>query len=419
MERILKLHEIHSSMTENGISGFIKDDPFVLMHSLKSLKNYRKKDELKLSQDWFHRIHTFVTTQNQYENGKKTIDLSGTYTTIIREYAKLRGQEGAAISARDVLDKMHELSTIQKSSMNHIAEMSIKSNAYDLVLGSYSDSKDEKINANAFDLLTEMIQSWNNHYNGDSDIGDDSIPSPTETSFVYGLKSLRNKNDLHEITTKSKQLLDHFETIHRHQMEKKINDYGDPIKVYNACLELYTHAFSKDPSTLLSLFDNIFQRMKKVQNSPIQPNIMTHSATLKAYSMGYDSMEEANKIFQILQTQEETERKMMTDSCYFHMLKCVVKFECNIEKREKRIIELFSEACEKGLVSANVLQTFKLNVTEEIYSKKVGSGRYVITSQVCVCVYVFAEIPYGTTCSSLSFAFACPCVDLQISGYRM
>ena len=209
---------------------------------------------------------------------------------------------------------------------------------------------------------------------------------------------------------KSKQLLDHFETIHRHQMENKINDYGDPIKVYNACLELYTHAFSKDPSTLLSLFDNIFQRMKKVQNSPIQPNIMTHSATLKAYSMGYDSMEEANKIFQILQTQEETERKMMTDSCYFHMLKCVVKFECNIEKREKRIIELFAEACEKGLVSANVLQTFKLNVTEEIYSKKVGSGRYVITSQVCVCVCVC--VCRNTLRDNLFISFVCLCLPL-------
>eukprot|EP00957_Ditylum_brightwellii_P163293 12433755-Ditylum_brightwellii.AAC.1 len=37
------------------------------------------------------------------------INLAGTYTTIIREYARLRRTKGAAANARNVLDMMHEV----------------------------------------------------------------------------------------------------------------------------------------------------------------------------------------------------------------------------------------------------------------------------------------------------------------------
>ena len=86
----------------------------------------------------------------------------------------------------------------------------------------------------------------------------------------------------------------------------------------------------------------------------------------------------ANKLFSELVAQEEDEKsaKIMTDTCYFHMMLCSTNIMTGDDEMKKdHLEELFSQACERGLCSNAVLTLFRNSTTKEEYELTVGRGR--------------------------------------------
>ncbi len=142
LERIILLNHIHDSFTDccrSHVAGMYKDDPYVLLHSIKALKNFQKKEEWDLGHEWLGKLHDFVTNVENKEyfqgderaddNGhadgtsddlaqplekpstsfSQTIDVTSAYTTMIRLISRLRGTKGVAADACDVLNRMHQI----------------------------------------------------------------------------------------------------------------------------------------------------------------------------------------------------------------------------------------------------------------------------------------------------------------------
>ena len=65
----------------------------------------------------------------------------------------------------------------------------------------------------------------------------------------------------------------------------------------------------------------------------------------------------------------------LTDRAYYNMMKCADAHLTDPEERKERIETLFSEACVRGLCSANVLALFRDSVSAEEYELTVGNGR--------------------------------------------
>uniref|UniRef100_A0A7S4SN70 Uncharacterized protein n=1 Tax=Ditylum brightwellii TaxID=49249 RepID=A0A7S4SN70_9STRA len=151
--------------------------------------------------------------------------------------------------------------------------------------------------------------------------------------------------------------------------------------VHNALIELCNKS-TVDRSALL---DMSLEIMKKIEEFSVTfptagPNEETWAQVLKtcSYTRGDEAMLEkalttANDIFAKLED-NQTQLKM-TDKCYFHMMKCVVNLTPDEDESHKRLVQLFSDAGEKGFVSANVLRVFKNNVSDEEFEKTVGEGR--------------------------------------------
>lgn len=419
LKKIIHLHTIHNLYADRGIAGVTRHDPFFLIHSLKALKNYRKPDEAKLADKWLGQLHSFVMDRanDGYVHGAAEagahvddevcvgsavkVDLTGTYTTVIREYSKLRGTEGAAAKARDTLEKMHEvwdrlMTRIEdgayssdggdgKGERATIATIDIKVNAYNLVLGSYKDSKSEKYAIEAIALLDRMMDAWGQAENGGA-ASATGVPFPTEQSFQFCIQSLSSFKDAEVAYEESQRLLSGLEKICADHGASKCHGVLSS-KVYNSILELYIDVLAKRPN-LLTEADAIIRRMEEMAftHPETEPNATTWSHMLKAYSLAsgedeekMDALNRAKKTFKLLEdmgsTKEDDISPEMTDKSYFHMMKCVANLVEDRREKMEMITKLFTDACEKGLVSANVLKMFRNHVTEKTFVQKAGDGR--------------------------------------------
>ncbi|KAK1736967.1 hypothetical protein QTG54_012412 [Skeletonema marinoi] len=391
LERILLLNNIHDEFAKccvPYIHGVYSDDPYVLFHSIKSLKNFQIDQERELGSKWIQKLHKFVTSQenigylanktepadNNDEEGEEldsgtgkstgqtTIDVTSAYTTVIRLLAKLRGTKGVAHDARNILDQMHNVQTINEHGFkveggfenDPIASIDIRSNAYNLVLGLYRDSKDEKDSMKAVNLLQKMVDAGNK-------------PLSERGGSQYLMNNRLNRD-------KATQVAELLLTLMEGQ------DFIEPsITVHNAYLKLCNNLLHGTPE----LFDKaqvILGNLK--QRHDLSPDSETMALVIKACSVSDREDHEkvlatATEIFSQLVAQEVTENSALalTDGAYFHMMKCVHNYMGNDDAKKERIEDLFSEACQRGMCSANVLSMFRNSVSDEEYRLTVGKGR--------------------------------------------
>jgi len=404
LKKVINLHEIHEKLSKSHAPFFIRDDPFFLMHSIKSIKNYRNQKEVALLDDWINRLHSFVTNPLEDANesvyherneNKPTnisnsnlpaIDLTGTYTTIIREYAKLKGKAFSVEKASEMLQKMHEvldyIHSTQANKKPSMVAINIKVNAYNLILGLHNDCKDKGKDSAALALLDDMIDSWNNKSENNPY---STVPYPTDQSFAYCIGVLSHMNDMEAAKKEADRLLSKLEDI--------INDddlYFTPSTIaYNACLKLYARfALKVSPKVLFPMCFNIVKRMEHLSSKypEVKPDIETWCAILKVCATdGGDAMnrtekmETATKIFKDLSDNnlyiKRDNALMLNDKAFFYMMKCVANNVIDSQEKEEKILDLFTIACKKGMVNANVLKLFQNNISQEIFSNKVGNGR--------------------------------------------
>lgn len=404
LERILLLNHIHDEFAKccvPQIHGLYNNDPYVLFHSIKSLKNFQVVKERELGNRWIQKLHKFVTSHenkdylanktepaehNSDESegsddeidkptvGHTTIDVTSAYTTVIRLLAKLRGTKGVANDARNILDLMHQVQTINEHGFKveddldgkPIATIDIRTNAYNLVLGLYRDSKDEKDSMKAVNLLQKMVDAGNKPL-----IERAGVPIPNEQSFEYAILALSHMMEDRE---KAMQVADLLLTLMEGQ------DFIEPsITVHNAYLKLCNNLLHGTPQ----LFDKAQDFLGKLkQRHDLSPDPETMALVIKACSVSEREDNEevlatATEIFSYLVAQEITENSALalTDGAYFHMMKCVHNYMGNEDAKKERIEELFSEACERGMCSANVLSIFRNSVSDEEYRLTVGKGR--------------------------------------------
>jgi len=429
LERIILLNHVHdtfSSCCESHIPGMYKDDPYVLFHSIKALKNLQKKEEKEKGHEWLTKLHKFVTSpenadyfqereiDGELKNQSKelnqtdatsspeasavyaqTINVTSAYTTFIRLIARLRGTDGVAADALQVLNRMHRVHNVfvnglgnpetqtpptDETSKNEdtetlvnpkrIAHIDIHANAYNLVLGLYRDSKKGEDAPKAIELLQRMIDAGNEEQENRR-----GVPLPTEQSFEFTIMSLANMPD-------GKKGIEEAERLIELMQEK--DDLESPVAVYNAFItvcnrKLFGKAQLYDKA--LNILDKMNEMSKK--NPGATPNPETLALVMKSCSLSAHEDHEsvlatASKLFSQLVKQESSEKSAvaLTDRAYYYMMKCVDTHmvEDPVAKKD-RIEELFSEACERGLCSANVLTMFKNSVSEEDYHLTVGKGR--------------------------------------------
>lgn len=403
LERILLLNHIHDDFAKCCaplIHGVYIDDPYVLFHSIKSLKNFQIEQERELANKWIQKLHTFVTSyenkgylankteaadndeieehgddENNVSTGQTNIDVTSAYTTVIRQLAKLRGTKGVAHDARNILDLMHKVHSINEHGFEvgnnyedeRVASIDIRSNAYNLVLGLYRDSKDEKYSMNAVDLVQKMVDAGNkplSERNG--------VPLPNEQSFEYAVLALSHMTDREKAVQVAELLLTLMEG----------QDFIEPsISVHNAYLKLCISLLHGTPE-LHDKAQDILGKLKQVH--ALSPNPETMALVIKACSVSdredhEEVLAKANEIFSQLVAQEITEKSALalTDGAYFHMMKCVHNYMGDDNAKKERIEDLFSEACQRGMCSANVLSIFRNSVSDEEYRLTVGKGRLV------------------------------------------
>ena len=356
-----------------------------------------------MGEKWMQKLHKFVTS---YENrgylvttpevvadGEEnsggahyddtqtyttptTIDVTSAYTTTIRLLAKLRGTKGVAADARNILDLMHKVHHVYEHGLKveggdslelpeRIASIEIRPNAYNLVLGLYRDSKDEKDSMKAVDLLQMMVDAGSKPLETRN-----GVPLPNEQSFEFTILALAHMTDRDKAIQVAELLLSLMDG----------QDFIEPsIDVHNAFLKLCIKQLH-GTSELYDKAQDILNKLK--QSHGLSPNSETIALVIKACSVSdRDDTEEvlakATDLFSQLETQEVTEKSALalTDGAYFHMMKCTHTYVDNDEAKKEKIEQLFSDACQRGMCSANVLSIFRNSVTEEEYRLTVGKGR--------------------------------------------
>ena len=367
-QHIIELHKIHDRLADMQIDGIIRDDPFFLMHSIKSVKNYKIHRQEKYVTQWFDRLHTYVTNEDNFNSDEVLIDLTGTYTGIIREHAKARLRQSAS-KAMNVLNKMKEI----KNSSKTIATIEIQQNAYDLLLGALRDSKFGSNSLEAINILDEMVSSVGNQGN--------STPIPSLNSFVYCLQSLSFVLDKQEALNLADQVMGMLEKLYTLGEQCPIIKSREP---YNALIYLYANIFDgKDELlTRLSGIINLLEE-SSIAFPDMSPDVKTWSAALRACSVANTAkvtekeraFKLATEIFERLKDLDDGENQKMTDDCYFHMMKCVSRLSSDDLMKESQIISVFKEAASKGLVSAQVLKMLRTTLSSENYKRIVGYGR--------------------------------------------
>jgi hypothetical protein len=409
-DRIDFLHHIHDELaraSQDIIPGLFINDPYIMLHSIKSLRNFHLEGEKEKAEEWLDKLHEFVIDpknkhyfleEDKLKQDESTseddavadirdispqssisqIDVTSAYMSVIRLYAKLRGEKGAAAEARSVLDRMHVVHDVMTNGFkddngdtaDSIAFIDIRENAYNLVLGMYRDSKMADDAIKAVELLTRMIDA------GEKDeTARNGVPLPTHQSFEYTILALTKMADGNAAIRQAERFIALMEEA----------DYLDNFAiVYNALLALCAKALFGKPE----LFDKAMEILGKIKDAgktkpESAPNVETKSLVIKAcaYS-GRDDHETilgtANKIFAELVAQEETEKSatVMTDSCYLHMMLCCLNHMTGDEEAKKeRVEELFSQACQRGLCSSSILTLFRNNTSEEDFRLTVGQGR--------------------------------------------
>ncbi len=385
MQRIQRLHKIHDTFAAINVAGITKDDPFLLMHSIKSIRNFGAKEEADLVDEWFDRLHAIIidpsnsnpdTTNENGDGDNGAIDLTGTYTSIIRGYAKLKRDANASEKAWLGIQRMQELSVLSKTlGTSTVATVDLKINAINLFFGSYGAQKDNRILAKKLALLNNLIESAMNQKNLSTSLD----PLPNDQSFVGCIRALSVLNDPLQVTNEAGRIISAYESL---VTENKVN--VSP-KVHNATIELYIDTFGKDKSSigsLLSICTGMAERMERLKPSypDIAPDNFTYMLFLKACSIddgitdtSIERHEKATEIFKQLESWSGESR--LNDKCYFYMMKCVSNAIVDPEEKQQSIRGLFTKACEGGFVSADVLKMLRINTTNEVFTQIVGNGR--------------------------------------------
>lgn len=408
LAKIIKINKIHDQFAKHRVDGIVKDDPFLLMHSLKSIKNYRNKNERLVLNEWFNQLHVFVLDpsntgyfsepalsisnsistgeisaddcQSDNEGNLKQINLTAIYTSIIRDYARLRGDMHAASKARDVLEKMHDVNNYHLQSkaegLQSLANVCIQVNTYNLVIGAYANSKGNENVEAALELLQRMVDSW---AKGDNK---SAIPHPDETSFSHCINALSNTNDETTAIKESHRLIKIFESIYNGSN----STFSPTAQVYNSCLDLYCEKLA-NKQELMSTCSKMVKRMKHLsfEFPDVEPDVKTSSLLLKACSLvdGHalakiEALETAVQIFNELVGKESKgaiQKLTTNDRCYLYMMRCILNLVSDAEEIQSKNLDLFLEACNKGMVSVNVLKAFEKSVTREVFIKVAGNGR--------------------------------------------
>eukprot|EP00584_Thalassiosira_punctigera_P005665 CAMPEP_0172532284 /NCGR_PEP_ID=MMETSP1067-20121228/5398_1 /TAXON_ID=265564 ORGANISM="Thalassiosira punctigera, Strain Tpunct2005C2" /NCGR_SAMPLE_ID=MMETSP1067 /ASSEMBLY_ACC=CAM_ASM_000444 /LENGTH=844 /DNA_ID=CAMNT_0013316787 /DNA_START=334 /DNA_END=2868 /DNA_ORIENTATION=+ len=427
-ERVIVLNHIHDTFSEccqSQIPGLYKDDPYVLFHSIKALKNLQKKEEWDKGHQWLRKLHSFVTSpenvdyfnergdggsQWQHEQPaeldetetflpeaqpvfSRTIDVTSPYITFIRLLAQLRGKNGVAADALKVLNWMHHVKNVYVNGLakpgpqisstddneepeesmakrKRIAYVDIRSNAYNLVLGLHRDSKKADDASKAIELLQRMVDAGNETAENKK-----GVPLPTEQSFEFTILSLANMTDGENALQEAERLI---------QLMQDETDLEPSAAIYNAHItvcnkQLFGKAQLYDKA--LSILDEMRERSKA--NPGASPNPATLALVMQACSLSEHEDREkvlatASTLFSQLEERESSEKSAvaLTDRAYFYMMKCVDAHTIDdLDAKKDSIEELFSGACQRGLCSANILAIFRDSVSEEEYRLTVGKGR--------------------------------------------
>mmetsp|Transcript_42259 Transcript_42259/g.88749 ORF Transcript_42259/g.88749 Transcript_42259/m.88749 type:complete len:366 (-) Transcript_42259:213-1310(-) len=255
-----------------------------------------------------------------------------------------------------------------------IAYVDIRSNAYNLVLGLYRDSNKVNDGTNAIGLLQRMVDAGNQAPEERK-----GVPLPTEQSFEYTMMSLANMSNAEKAIQEAERLI---------QLMQDQNDLQISVSVYNAYITVCNrqlHGKSQLYDKALEILDEMTERGKT--NPKASPDPETLALVMKACSLSeHDDharvLATASRLFSSLEEREpsETSATALTDRAYYYMMKCVDAHHATDEiddpnGKKDRIEELFSEACQRGLCSANVLEMFRKSVSEEEYKMTVGKGR--------------------------------------------
>ncbi len=390
--RIRRLHFVHDQLASmNGkIHSLTENDPFFLMNSIKGLQSYNKRVESTLCGSWLDRLHSEVTdilgdSNSDIDTSNSTIDVTGTYNAVIRGYGKLRGKQNAAEKAEDALQKLKEVSELYcntvKSGRTPAIKAEVKTSHYNLLIESYSSSKDKRNAMKAMALLDDMIESVKkiNLQKGASPL----TPNPDDQSFASTIHSLSLIEDKDQAVKEAERALSRYESL------VMGNIITMSPKVHNACMELYIKLNGRDRDNcpkLLSMCRGIVTRLDRM--SMIKPemksNMLTSALLLKACSMDNGDevgrtkrMNKAEEVFQAMKEEYVNSHTELSsvEQCYFYMMKCVVNNVSDFAEMKAKTIELFKEACEGGFVSADVLQVLRQNVSHDEFTEIVGDGR--------------------------------------------
>ena len=352
-----------------------------------------------------------------------TIDVTAAYTTMIRNLAKLRGKKGVVSKAREILDRMHvvhdtfvnglevngdsqsavsstkvytkingipylitaednvmDASSIDKS--KRIAFIQIGVKAYNLVIGLYKDSKNGEDTTKALELLQRMIDAESK---APEDRG--GVPLPNKETFELAILSLVNMDDA------DKAYLDAERLIQLLQDNESLNLTAS---AYNAFITVCNRQFygkSELYDKAISILDKMNDLSKT--NPEVSPTPETLALVMKACALSEHNDHEkvlktASDIFSQLKEQETDDKSAvaLSDRAYYYMMKCIDMYMVEEEglaldddttavstTKQDMIEELFSEACQRGLCSADVLLFFKKHVSEEDFVLTVGKGR--------------------------------------------
>mmetsp|Transcript_5380 Transcript_5380/g.6892 ORF Transcript_5380/g.6892 Transcript_5380/m.6892 type:complete len:770 (-) Transcript_5380:35-2344(-) len=367
MERIRKIHDIHDQLISSNCPELLKDDPFLLMHSIKSISDF--KTDAVLAEKWFDRLHSYVTDRNNAldcviteDNAPKNqVDLTGTYMTMLRGLSRL-----GAVKSHSILEKMHELNDFNAAArvdgLNHCATIEIKTNAYNSVLGYCHKQQDVSL---AIDLLQKMIK-----YAIACDV-ESAVPLPNDQTFENVITSLALMND----TNASKVHAERFVQVYEQFVKDQI--VQPSTKVHNAYIAFLANQFG-DSDDLLRICDNTIDRMNLLANDTpkFKPDVETKANILKACAVDHGNlMVRTEKIERATAIFDELMIDSMIDKCILHMMRCVAHHLLDEEEKKNEMKKLFSLASNNGFVSADVLKELKSNVSAEEFTDLVGDGR--------------------------------------------
>jgi len=361
------------------------------------------------------KVSTAVESESQ-----TTIDVTAAYTTMIRNLATLRGKKGVASKARGILDRMHVVqdtfvnglevneeltlsstkvytkindipylitaednvmdASIDKS--KRIAFIQIGVKAHNLVIGLYKDSKNGDDTTKALELLQRMIDAESK---APEDRG--GVPLPNKETFELAILSLVNMDDEDKAYLEAERLI---------QLLQDSESLNLTASAYNAFITVCNRQFygkSELYDKAISILDKMNDLIKT--NPEVSPTPETLALVMKACALSEHNDHEkvlktASDIFSQLKEQEMDDKSAvaLSDRAYYYMMKCVDMYMFEEEglaldddtnavstTKQDMIEELFSEACQRGLCSADVLLFFKKHVSEEDFVLTVGKGR--------------------------------------------